>query len=133
MECTWLLGYKGIYFGSLPLPGVAESAIFESVAKERFGNVLLPSVGSEKSLRKLQENKMKQTFNIIDICRENITRELCRKAFTALTTCVYPTRSSSSMAHHPVRRATDPALVHRVQVAWQWQGGRCVNVISIIE
>lgn len=52
-----LRGYKGIYFGSLPLPGVAERAIFESVAKERFGNVLLPSEGSEKSLRKLQENK----------------------------------------------------------------------------
>lgn len=53
------LRLKGIYFGSppplpLPLPGVAESAIFESVAKERFGKVLLPSDGSENSLRKLQ-------------------------------------------------------------------------------
>lgn len=45
------LRLKGIYFSS---PGVADRAIFESVAKERFGNVLLPSDGSENSLRKLQ-------------------------------------------------------------------------------
>lgn len=35
----------------------------------------------------------------------------------ALTTCVYPTRSSSSMAHHLVRMVADPVLVHRVPVA----------------
>lgn len=42
-------------------PGVADSAILESVAKERFGNVLLPSDGSENNFRKLQkQQKLRQ-------------------------------------------------------------------------
>lgn len=48
--------HGGAYFAASEAdtePGEAESAIFESVAKERFGNVLLPSEGSENSFRKL--------------------------------------------------------------------------------
>lgn len=51
---------RGAYFAAAEAetePGVADSAILESVAKERFGNVLLPSDGSENSFRKLQCRK----------------------------------------------------------------------------
>jgi len=53
---------RGAYFAAAEAetePGEADSAILESVAKERFGNVLLPSEGSEKSFRKLLDEILK--------------------------------------------------------------------------